>query len=195
MKLVIIDDNQAVLSTLKILLAKEFSRIVTMSNPQVLPALLAAGDVDAVLLDMNFDNRRLDGSDGIFWLERIKSFPGAPAVVMITAFGDVPLAVEAMKRGADDFITKPWNNEELIAKLHRAIAGNSRRKAQSALLDDAASLKSRTDMEDGMTLDEMKSAHIRRIVEQCGGNLSKAAERLGINRQTLYNQLKKDNRQ
>lgn len=191
MKLLIIDDNKAVRTTLRMVLAPEYDRIVTAGDPTLLPAVLAEGDVDAVLLDMNFDNRRLDGSDGLFWLARIKESAAPPAVVLITAFGDVPLAVEAMKRGAEDFVTKPWDNDDLKARLRRAIARNREALAEHRALVDAADMLSRGEEQSQMTLDEVKAAHIRAVVDKCGGNLSLAAERLGINRQTLYNQLRK----
>lgn len=191
MKLLIIDDNKAVRTTLRMVLAPEYDRIVTAGDPTLLPAVLAEGDVDAVLLDMNFDNRRLDGSDGLFWLARIKESAAPPAVVLITAFGDVPLAVEAMKRGAEDFVTKPWDNDDLKARLRRAIARNREALAERRALVDAADMLSRGEEQSQMTLDEVKAAHIRAVVDKCGGNLSLAAERLGINRQTLYNQLRK----
>lgn len=191
MKLLIIDDNKAVRTTLRMVLAPEYDRIVTAGDPTLLPAVLAEGDVDAVLLDMNFDNRRLDGSDGLFWLGRIKESATPPAVVLITAFGDVPLAVEAMKRGAEDFVTKPWDNDDLKARLRRAIARNREALAERRALVDAADMLSRGEEQSQMTLDEVKAAHIRAVVDKCGGNLSLAAERLGINRQTLYNQLRK----
>lgn len=191
MKLLIIDDNKAVRTTLRMVLAPEYDRIVTAGDPTLLPAVLAEGDVDAVLLDMNFDNRRLDGSDGLFWLARIKESAAPPAVVLITAFGDVPLAVEAMKRGAEDFVTKPWDNDDLKARLRRAIARNREALAERRALVDVADMLSRGEEQSQMTLDEVKAAHIRAVVDKCGGNLSLAAERLGINRQTLYNQLRK----
>ena len=134
MKILIIDDNRAVRVSLKLVLDSEFDSITAIGDPRLLPALLANGDFDAVLLDMNFDNSRLDGSDGLFWLARIKEMPRPPAVILITAFGDISLAVEAMKRGADDFITKPWNNDGLIAKLSSAIAKNRAERADRAIL-------------------------------------------------------------
>ena len=190
-KLLIIDDNKAVRITLRMVLASEYDRIVTSGDPTLLPAILAEGDVDAVLLDMNFDNQRLDGSAGLFWLARIKERPTPPAVVLITAFGDVPLAVEAMKRGAEDFVTKPWDNDDLKARLKRAIERNRETVAGRRALVNAADVLTRDQEQSLMTLDEVKAAHIRAVVEKCGGNLSLAAERLGINRQTLYNQLRK----
>lgn len=191
MKILIIDDNQSVLRTLKLVLAPEFGQVVAMNNPKVIPALLAAGDIDAVLLDMNFDTASLDGSDGLFWLARIKELPDPPAVVMITAFGDVPLAVEAMKHGAEDFITKPWDNAQLIATLRKAIDKNREEMGRRSTLDKAERIVRREKDESRMTLDELKMNHIKRIVDQCGGNLSQASALLSINRQTLYNQLGK----
>lgn len=191
MKVLIIDDNPAVRLSLKMLLTGEFEEIAAVGDPQLVPALLAPGNVDAVLLDMNFDNLRLDGSDGLFWLTRIKEMPVPPAVVLITAFGNVPLAVEAMKSGADDFVTKPWDNDDLLAKLRHAIAANRARIAAGRDLDSARELKAREEKQHNMTLDEIKLAHIRTVIERCGGNLSAAATQLGINRQTLYNMIKK----
>lgn len=191
MKILIIDDNQSVRLSLKLVLGNEFDKVTAIGDPRLLPALLAEGDIDAVLLDMNFDNRRLDGSDGLFWLSRIKEMPDAPAVVLITAFGDVPLAVEAMKLGGDDFITKPWGNDELIAKLRLAIDKNRTSRSDKAALSQAQDFKAREEKQQTMTLDELKIAHINSVVARCNGNLSRAAEILGINRQTLYNQLKK----
>lgn len=191
MKILIIDDNKSVRVSLKMVLGNEFDSILTIGDPTLLPALLANGDFDAVLLDMNFDNCRLDGSDGLFWLERIKGMPKPPAVVMITAFGDIALAVEAMKRGAEDFITKPWDNDELISKLKAAIKKNKIARSDMVALSDAKVTKAREEKQLAMTLEELKADHIDTVVARCNGNLSQAAKLLGINRQTLYNQLKK----
>lgn len=191
MKLLIIDDNEAVLRSLKLVFTGVFDHVVTAKHPQLLPAMLSAGDVDAVLLDMNFNTCRLDGSDGLFWLTRIKSSPSAPAVVLITAFGDVPLAVEAMKRGAEDFVTKPWDNDDLIDKLNRAMEKCRMKKVEQSAVSEANLYRERADERKNMTLEEIKADHINNVVKECGGNLTLAASRLGINRQTLYNQMKR----
>ncbi|MDE6565328.1 MAG: response regulator [Muribaculaceae bacterium] len=191
MKVLIIDDNPAVRTTLKLVLNGVFDEIAAVADPRLIPALLAAGNIDVVLLDMNFDNSRLDGSDGLFWLSRIKECENAPAVVLITAFGDVPLAVEAMKLGAEDFVTKPWDNDELIAKLNKAISRNRAKRDAGLVLDKARELERLDSRRRQMTLDELKFEHVSKIVDSCGGNLSAAADRLGITRQTLYNILKK----
>lgn len=191
MKLLIIDDNAAVRTSLRMILAKDFDQIAAVGDPRLIPALLEAGNIDAVLLDMNFDNARLDCSDGLFWLSRIKGMPHAPAVVVVTAFGDVPIAVEAMKLGAEDFITKPWDNDDLRVKLTKAMETNRRARSDARAVENARLLEEREDRRLAMSLEEMKKEHILSIVEQNGGNLSAAAARLGINRQTLYNMLSK----
>lgn len=147
-KILVIDDNMAVLKTLQLVLKEAFSKVVAVNNPQLLPSLLSKGDVDAVLLDMNFCSHNLDGAEGLFWLERIKqrsNLAAPPAVILITAFGEVALAVESLKLGADDFIQKPWDNDRLIEVItdavekRRAAINNTAAKDKS---DDTALAKS-----------------------------------------------------
>ncbi len=191
MKILVIDDNPAVRATLKIVLGNEFDEVVAVGDPRLIPAIIGAAGLDAVVLDMNFDSSRLDGSDGLFWLRRIKEYADAPAVVLITAFGDVPLAVEAMQLGAEDFVTKPWDNELLVEKIRKAIEKNRRKKTDVLSVDKAREIERRDSVRSRMTLDELKLEHVTNVINLCGGNLSAAAEQLGINRQTLYNMLKK----
>lgn len=191
MKILVIDDNRAVRMTLKLVLGGEFGSVTAVGDPTLIPALLSNGEFDVVLLDMNFDSSRLDGRDGLFWLSRITEMPSAPAVVLITSFGDISLAVEGMKAGALDFVTKPWDNDELVEKIRLAVEKNERMREERMKAEEAALLRKRDEVQKSMTLDEIKTAHILEVVNQCNGNLSLAATRLGINRQTLYNQLKK----
>jgi len=190
-KLAIIDDNQAVLDVLKLTLEGEFESIVTLSHPSLFPSILNEGKIDAVLLDMNFHSPELDGAEGICWLKYIKKHPNAPAVVMMTAFGYINLAVTALQEGAEDFVTKPWDNEELIKKILKAIRTNTSRQQEKERIEEAGILKEERDTTRQMTLDEIKKKHIIDILNECNGNLTEAAKRLDINRQTLYNQLKK----
>ena len=190
-KILIIDDNQSVLRTLKLVLNGVFKTVVTVPDPQLIPALLRAGDVDVVLLDMNFDARKLDGEEGLFWLNRINEIPNAPAVVLITAFGDIDLAVRSVQQGAEDFITKPWDNQTLIQKLEAAITKHHAKQQTATLAAEAVSLHNQIEANQQLSLDELEKKHILEIVDQEHGNLVNAAERLGITRQTLYNKLKK----
>ena len=187
----IIDDNKAVLQSLKLVLEGVFRSVTVMTLPNALPAILAAGKVDAVLLDMNFSAQKLDGQEGLTWLRYIKEQENPPAVVMITAFGDINIAVNSLKEGAEDFITKPWDNDELVEKLLAAIdkcreQKNLNRKASEAdvLIEKQETLKQ-------MTLDEVEKQHILEMMQECGNNLSDVARRLNIGRQKLYSKLKK----
>ena len=182
-KILVIDDNTAVLSTLRLVLKSVFRTVVAVSDPQLIPALISAGDVDAVLLDMNFGSDKLDGQDGLFWLDRIMNRSGLenpPAVVMITAFGDVSLAVTSLKKGALDFIQKPWDNNDLIHKLQEAIMKRDERNAKPQEEENELPLN----------LEEIEKQTIIRVLDTCGRNLTTAAEKLGITRQTLYNKIK-----
>lgn len=120
-KIIVVDDNEAVLRSLRTILSHEFKTIVTVSSPVLLPALLRNGDVDMVLLDMNFGTGKQSGGEGLFWLDRILELKNPPAVILITAFGDIELAVSSLKKGATDFIVKPWDNEKLIQTLIHAL--------------------------------------------------------------------------
>ncbi len=189
--IVIIDDNKAVLQSLKLILEGVFAQVTTHTYPNILPTVLNGGKVDAVLLDMNFTSQRLDGEEGITWLKYIKSQPNPPAVVLITAFGDINLAVNSLKEGAEDFITKPWDNDELIEKLLKAIETCAENRLKNQKMREADYLKDKEEMVRQMTLDEMEKQHIVDIMEECEYNMKEVAVRLGISRQTLYNKMKK----
>lgn len=119
--ILIVDDNRQILDALQILLKPEFARITPLNNPNhVLPAL-QADDYDIVLLDMNFRSGDNTGSDGLYWLSEILKADPQVVVIMITAYGDIDLAVKAIKLGATDFISKPWDAEKLIVTLKNAL--------------------------------------------------------------------------
>ena len=165
--ILIVDDNPAILTALKICLAGVFTRIVTLSSTDRLVATMSEEHVDVVLLDMNFSLGVNTGQDGLFWLRTLKKLHPDTPVVLMTAYADVQLAVKGLKNGAADFV-KPWDNDELVRTLRDAVE------------------KSR----EVVTLDKLEQQHVHRVVEQCHGNMSKAAELLGITRQTLYRKLK-----
>lgn len=119
-KLLIADDNKGIRNALQILLQNEFMLVKTISGPNQLIAELSTADYDIVLLDMNFKAGINTGNEGIYWLREIKKKFPAAEVVMITAYGDVELAVKALKEGAVDFVVKPWDNGKLVATLKAA---------------------------------------------------------------------------
>jgi DNA-binding NtrC family response regulator len=96
--------------------------VATLGDPHALDAQLAEGTPDVVLLDLNFTPGRIDGAEGLAVLDRLRALPRPPSVIALTAYADIPLAVEALKRGASDFITKPWDNARLVAAVEGALA-------------------------------------------------------------------------
>lgn len=120
-KLLIVDDNKGILESLQFSLKHEFEEIHTLDNPNNIPHKLKDNDIDIILLDMNFTNGVNDGQEGLFWLKMISEMDPSIIIILITAYGDVELAVRAIKEGATDFIIKPWDTEKLIATLKAAL--------------------------------------------------------------------------
>lgn len=116
-KILIADDNKGIRNALQILLQNEFKLVRSLPGPNQLMSELGSTDFDIVLLDMNFKAGINTGNEGIFWLREIKKKYPHLEVVMITAYGDIELAVKALKDGAADFVLKPWDNEKLLATL------------------------------------------------------------------------------
>jgi len=139
--ILIIDDNKSILSALEILLSSEFQSITSLSNPNMILAELEKKDYNVALLDMNFKAGINTGNEGIYWLERIKDKRPSVSVVMMTAYGDVELAVKSLKMGSTDFVLKPWDNEKLIATLQSALQLNLSKKEVIQLREKEGLLK------------------------------------------------------
>jgi DNA-binding NtrC family response regulator len=120
-KILIVDDNEDLLKAAKMYLKRHFAQVDTEKNPDAIPALMNNEDYDVILLDMNFTKDVSSGSEGYYWLERILKIDPSSVVVLITAYGDVQMAVKAIKAGATDFVLKPWENEKLLATLYSAM--------------------------------------------------------------------------
>ena len=167
--ILVVDDNVAILTAMKYLLVDTFNQVLTTTNPDDILKLMAQQPTDIVLLDMNFAPGVNSGNEGLFWLRTIRKYHPDVPVVLLTAYADISLAVKGLKQGASDFMTKPWDNDELIRKLKDVL-----------------------DMQNEIvSLDEMEKGHIRRTIDRCHGNLSQAADLLGITRQTLYNKMRR----
>ncbi|HOW85474.1 MAG TPA: sigma-54 dependent transcriptional regulator [Candidatus Aminicenantes bacterium] len=121
-KVLIIDDDEDILSAGRLLLKQHLAFVETTPNPDRIPALLGAESYDVILLDMNFAKGATAGQEGFAWLRKILDLDPAAVVVLITAYGDVDLAVRAVKEGASDFVLKPWQNEKLLATLNAALS-------------------------------------------------------------------------
>ena len=121
-KILVVDDDKQVLKTLEFLLETEFNHVTTISNPNLLPTELRTNNYDVVLLDMNFTKGQNTGNEGFYWLDRILKTDSDAIVILITAYGDVELAVKAIQEGATDFILKPFDNDKLLATINTAIS-------------------------------------------------------------------------
>lgn len=119
-KILVVDDTKSVLSALEILLQFEYKSVQTISNPNLLTSFPNLKEIDIILLDMNFSAGVNTGNEGLYWLREIKKKASHISVIMMTAYGAVELAVEAIKEGATDFVLKPWNNERLLTTVKSA---------------------------------------------------------------------------
>jgi len=129
-KILIVDDDQDILTAGKLLLKRHFSQVMICNSPENIPKLMGDNRFDAVLLDMNFSPSESSGAQGYIWLKKILEIDPQSVVVLITAHGGIDVAVEAMKLGATDFVAKPWQNEKLVATLTAAVLlGKTRNEA------------------------------------------------------------------
>ena len=118
--ILIVDDNRNILTTVRMLLDSIFANIITIANPNSIPAKLREEHPDVVLLDMNFSSGINSGNEGLYWLREIKSLSPKTEVVLFTAYADIQLAVTGIKEGAADFIVKPFDNGKMISTLTEA---------------------------------------------------------------------------
>ena len=137
--ILVIDDDTDVLTAVRLLLKTEVKDVLTEKNPENLRSLLSKNSFDLILLDMNFNSSINTGNEGLYWLNKIREFKSNAAVVMITAYGDIDLAVRSLKEGAADFIVKPWHNEKLISSLKDALnnQGQNKLKLKNPLGDES----------------------------------------------------------
>ncbi len=167
--ILVVDDNTSIFTTLEICLDGVFDRVLTLTKPENILTTLGHETVDVILLDMNFSLGVNTGQEGLLWVQAIhRRHPNVP-IVLMTAYADVKLAVRGLKSGAADFVTKPWDNHELIRTLKDAVDNST----------------------EVLPLEKMEEEHVRKVVDKCHGNISKAAELLEISRQRLYKKLKK----
>ena len=131
--IIVVDDNKGVLSAVKLLLKNSFERIITLTSPITLPAVLREENAQVVLLDMNFSSGLNTGNEGLYWLHEIKKMQPSLPVVLFTAYADIDLAVRGMKEGAADFIVKPWDNTRLVDTLSATCRNSSKGKKKAEL--------------------------------------------------------------
>lgn len=138
-RILVVDDDRDVLNAARLYLKQHVEQVDVESNPKLIPTLMKEYDYDAILLDMNFEEDVSSGKEGFYWLEKILEIDSVMAVVLITAYGDVEKAVQAVKKGASDFVLKPWQNEKLLATVTSAMnLSQSKRDSQKLRTQNAA---------------------------------------------------------
>src|SRR3984885_13547817 len=170
----IVEDDADVQRAARIALADSCRLIEVLDTPDALSARLEAVSFDVVLLDMNFVAGDRSGATGLDALARPNEIDATLGVVLMTAYGGVSLAGEALKRGATGFVLKPWRNDKLIATVLAAAAATRRRRAAETL-----------------NLETLERGAIERALVQHGGNISLAAAALGLSRPALYRRMSK----
>ena len=132
----VIDDDVDVLTAVRLLLRPEVKEIITEKNPENIRSLLSQQEFDVILLDMNFNSSINTGNEGIFWLKKIRELKPDSCVIMITAYGDIDLAIRSLKEGAYDFVVKPWHNEKLLTTIREAVK-RKEQKGGTALISSS----------------------------------------------------------
>lgn len=168
----VVDDKPEVHQAVALALEPWVARVESAASPEAVPALMAATRFDCVLLDMNFAAGERTGREGMTALASIKAADPSLAIIFMTAFGAVSLAVESLKRGADDFLLKPWRNEALVDAVREAAERTRSARA-------------------GTSLDALERTAIAGALGRHGGNIAQAAAALGLSRPALYRRMAK----
>ncbi len=144
-RILIVDDNEDLLKAARMFLKRHFKQVDTEKNPESIPNLLKNENYDVILLDMNFTKDVSSGHEGFLWLEKILEIDPSAVVILITAYGDVQMAVKAIKEGATDFILKPWENERLLATVNAAMKLRKSKEEVTQLRDKQKQISSDID--------------------------------------------------
>ncbi|MBW8901662.1 MAG: response regulator [Massilia sp.] len=183
--ILLLDDDPDVGLAAQLLLQRRVAPVTCLRRPAELAAAVASLRPRLLLLDLNFGPGRTDGAQGLRLLEDVQALAQPPVVVVMTAYADIDLAVQALRRGAWDFITKPWDNVRLVATCREAL-----QRAQPAA-PDAATPPPVATPEPARSLAAQERAAVLAAMAQAEGNLSAAARVLGLSRAALYRRLDK----
>jgi len=195
LRVLVADDQRDVIEALRLLLGTHGVSIVPAFSPA--EALETSQPVDAALVDLNYDKGRTSGTQGLDLLTALQGrHPGLPMVAM-TAWGSLDLALEARRRGARDFIEKPWDDCRLVdtvrtqAELGRALRRLAQLESELLVLRQNGGPKTAPDSIENMPLLQVEGLLVRRAMERHHGNVSRAARTLGLSRSALYRRLER----
>ncbi|HEY1426697.1 MAG TPA: response regulator [Caulobacteraceae bacterium] len=172
-QLLVADDDPDVLKAAEVTLARAGARVAAATGPEDLARFAEGQAYDAILLDMNFAPAARGGDEGLALLDRLRAADPARSVVLMTTWGGVALAVEGLRRGAVNFVLKPWRNQALVEVMDEAVELTRRHRR-----DDAA-----------FNLDDLERRAIERALSVYDGNVSHAATALGLTRPALYRRM------
>jgi len=181
--ILVVDDDKDVLTAARLLLRQYFEKILTISDPAEIQELMIGESIDVFLVDMNFTIGRNRGIEGLNCLEQIRRIDPDAVVVLMTAFGDLNTAVQAMREGAADFVLKPWQNENLVATL--SVAAEFRRVRTTGAVSACEATS------ESLNLESAERRMIALALDEAHGNISHAAAALGITRAALYRRIEK----
>ena len=135
--ILIVDDDEDVLTAMRLLLKSKVKEVVTEKNPNNIVSLLRKNKFDVIILDMNFNSIVNTGNEGIYWLNKIKEIDKDAAVILITAYGDLDLAIKSLKKGAFDFLVKPWNNDKLVQSIKEVLEKKNPDVSENPLISES----------------------------------------------------------
>lgn len=181
--IVLLDDDPDVGIAAQLLLQRRVAPVTCLRRPAELLGALNRLRPSLLLLDLNFGSGRTDGAQGLTLLGEICARPQPPVIVVLTAYANIDLAVQALKRGAFDFIVKPWDNARLVATCHEALRQST---PQSETDEPSPAVSDST-----RTLAAQERAAVMTAMGDAQGNLSAAARALGLSRAALYRRLEK----
>ncbi|MTI21870.1 sigma-54-dependent Fis family transcriptional regulator [Fulvivirga sp. RKSG066] len=168
-KILIVDDDDLVLLSAQLLLEQHFTQVVKINNPQQIEEAFKEHTFDVVLLDMNFKQGETSGKEGIFWLKKIKEISQETNVLLMTAYGELDIAVEAMKEGASDFIVKPWQNEKLLATVQSTLRLTQQEKKVKQLEDKEKLLTAELNIKHEMIGESEAILEVKHMIEKVAG--------------------------
>lgn len=191
-QILLLDDDPGVGLAAQLLLQRRVAPIHCLRRPAELMAALDRLRPSLLLLDLNFGPGRSDGAQGLQLLAEVQARPQAPLVVVMTAYADIDLAVQALKRGAFDFLTKPWDNVRLIATCREALQRvDQQKQANRQDLTPTPTPKPELVPDSDRSLAAQERAAVLAAMAEAEGNLSAAARILGLSRAALYRRLDK----
>jgi DNA-binding NtrC family response regulator len=196
-RILVADDQRDVTEALRLLLSMHDFGVVSAASPVEAVAAAAAQPLDAALIDLNYDKGRTTGEQGLELITALKKHAPALPVVVMTAWSSIDLALEAVRRGARDFVEKPWDESRLIAILRsQAELGRALRRV-AELESEIEKLRATSSVDGGqgtltaMRLLDVEGLLVKQAMERHAGNVSRAARALGLSRSALYRRLER----